>query len=218
MPGVPIAVAAKLTCFLTDDATGEVDQFGFHLTRREDPGIIDNVIAVAETFCASLGSTGIIGGCHNTRTTLSNWETGPGFTGWHQVAVHDLSTAMASGSRLPPQCAVVASYRNTSLTAVPRGRRRNRMYLGPCPVSLIGADGKITPTNQNDVTNAMDALDTALQAQLDADPIPGPTGLAIVSPTAGEMYDAEEVGCGAAVDTHRSRRQKVPEATVFVVI
>jgi hypothetical protein len=57
----------------------------------------------------------------------------------------------------------------------------------------------------------MNDLHEGLQAVSDADPIFAPQGLAVVSPTAGEAYAAEQISCGEAVDTHRSRRQQEPE-------
>src|SRR6187200_2133375 len=125
------------------------------------------------------------------------------------------STTRMRTSRYPPQCALVASYRNTSETLVPRGRKRNRMYLGLLRADLLENDGTIIAGDATAVRSAMNELNTALEGITDADPIFAPQGLAIVSPTAGECYEVNEVGCGEAVDTHRSRRQKEPENMIW---
>lgn len=215
MAGVPIADSMKVTVLLLQNVTGESMQFGFHTGKREDEDSLHDIHNAAVDFANGLSGDGIICGMSIVGTSEAYWLTGGGFTGWHQIHHEDENIALSTAAQLPPQCALVASYRNTSETLVPRGRKRNRMYLGLLRADLLENDGTIIAGDATAVRAAMNELNTALEAITDADPIFAPQGLAVVSPTAGECYEVNEVGCGEAVDTHRSRRQKEPENMIW---
>jgi hypothetical protein len=183
-----------------------------------DEDKLHDIHNLAVTFALDLSTSGVLCGCTIVGTSESYWLTGGGFTGWHQIHHEDESIALSTAAQLPPQCALVGSYRNISETTVPRGRKRNRMYLGLLQASVLEADGTINAGDATNVRTAMVDLHEALEAVTDADPIFAPQGLAVVSPTAGECYNAEQVSCGEAVDTHRSRRQQEPENPLWETV
>jgi len=143
MAGVPIADSMKVTVLLLQNVTGESMQFGFHTGKREDEDSLHDIHNAAVDFANGLSGDGIICGMSIVGTSEAYWLTGGGFTGWHQIHHEDENIALSTAAQLPPQCALVASYRNTSEVTVPRGRKRNRMYLGLLRADLLENDGTI---------------------------------------------------------------------------
>lgn len=208
-----IAEFAKLTIRYETSVNPELMEMGFHTGLRADTGKIDDLMDDVEVWMAAMSTASLLAGLTTRFVVYSVWGTGPGYTGWHQVRSRPVSSSLGSGDRLPPQLAAVVSLRNTSELAIPIGRRRNRTYHGPMATSVLGTDGRLSGTFCANLATAWSNLETTLEADVDAVPINPVAGLAIVSPTHGVGMSKTVGVVGRAVDTHRSRRQKVPEQT-----
>jgi hypothetical protein len=145
------------------------------------------------------------------RTVLSQWGTGPGFTGWHVESTSEVSLSWGAGDLAPPQLAVVVGVRNDEETDIAIGRRRNRSYIGPLKASAISTDGRLTDATRDTLRTAFVSFSTALRAIASAGEDNSMDGLAVVSPAEGVIMPGTQVWVGRAVDTLRSRRQKVSE-------
>lgn len=212
----PIAGAMKCTVGWVTTVNPEQMQLGFHTGLREEDANLEAIFDAMELFIGELATSSALQGITTQKMVLSVWSAGPGFTGWHQFRVRDTSTNRGGGDRLPPQLSCVLGYRNTSETGIAIGRRRNRMFLPPMPTSVLGADGRLTTSFIANVATATDALQGRLQAAVDAVPLTAVDGLGVVSPAEGVIMAAEEYAVGRAVDTHRSRREKIPENTTYI--
>lgn len=210
-----LLLASELQWISRDDVTLEDYSFSLKTGLRASTEYAD-LHAAMEDFWTDLVGTGILNGATLTATRYNNWETSGGFTGWHQLNTKPQSIAGGGVSRLPTQLAVVMTLLNTDEPTVALGRRRNRAYLGPCPASIIGGDGKITTGNITDIGTAIQTLQDALQAI--AAPLANVTGLAVTSPTEGAQMHAGAWGVGRQMDTHRSRRQKAVEGIVYTTL
>lgn len=207
-----LALAGELQWISQDDTTLEDYSFSLKTGLREAAEWPDLHTAM-EDFWTDLVGTGILNGATLRTTRINNWETSGGFTGWHQLSTKLQAIAGGGVSKLPSQLAVVITLLNTDEPTVNLGRRRNRCFLGPCPASIIGGDGKITTGNITDIGTAIADLNTTLEAN------PGTLsfvpGLAVTSPTEGAQMLANQYGVGRQMDTHRSRRQKAVEGIVY---
>jgi len=150
------------------------------------------------------------------RFVISQWGTGGGFTGWHQIDTREGgSLAFGSGDPLPYQDAWVWGYRNSSESAINLGRRRNRSYVGPIKKSLCSTDGRMTDGFRDSMVTALVLKDTELKAVLPATGFEDLCGFAPVSAAEGVIMNGETVVCGRRFDTMRSRAQKTPEENHF---
>lgn len=68
-----------------------------------------------------------------------------------------------SGTPLPSECAIVASYQGERVSGLPQRRRRGRMYLGPLDGNVLTSDGRITSIAYNSVNGAMEDFVNALE-------------------------------------------------------
>jgi hypothetical protein len=157
--------------------------------------------------------------CTYTRYVLSAWETGPGFTGYHQVSAQTPAYTAGGGDMMPHQLAVVVGLRNTSEPSVALGRRRNRFYFGPLRSAGMDTSGRTTTSLQTSLQSVV----TTMQSELEAVPAgagwtPDFDGLCVASPTEGQTFEATSAYIGRAYDTMRSRRQKVPETPSTVAL
>jgi hypothetical protein len=152
------------------------------------------------------------------RQTVALWETGPGFTGWHQIAFRDVSNGQGSGNLLPPQDAMCVQYRTDGVPLEPAGRQRNRMYLGPLRTAALGTDGRLTDAVRDDWAAGFATLIADIAAAEASTVDPDLSGLCVVSPTAGLMWPSNVLVIDRAVDTQRRRREKVPGDREFYVV
>lgn len=212
MANEDIALATELQWISQDDVTLEDYSFSLKTGLRASADWPD-LHTCMEDFWSALVGTGILNGATLRATRLNNWETSGGFTGWHQLDTKPQSIAGGGVSRLPTQLAVVITLVNTSVPAANIGRRRSRCYLGPCPASIIGGDGKITTGNITDIGTAIVDLQADLVAVTTA--LSSNAGLNAVSPTDQKSREANIWGVGRQVDTHRSRRQKAVEGITY---
>lgn len=210
-----MSLASELQWISQDDVT--LEDYSFSLkTGLKGSGDWAGLHTAMETFWSSLVGTGILNGATLRQTRYNNWETSGGFTGWHLTNAKSQSIAGGGVSRLPTQLAVVISLLNTSELTVNLGRRRSRCYLGPCPASIIGGDGKITTGNITDMGTAIQDLHDDLQGLTGG--LSTVDGLGVVSPTEGKSMEATRWGVGRQMDTHRSRRQKAVEGITYTVL
>lgn len=210
-----MSLAMELQWLSQDDVTLEDYSFSLKTGLREAAEWPD-MHTQMEDFWSGLVGTGILNGATLRHTRLNNWETSGGFTGWHQLDSKVQAIAGGGVSRLPTQLAVVISLLNTSEPTVNLGRRRSRCFLGPCPASIIGGDGKITTGNITDILTEVQGLHDGLQANSGS--LSSNSGLAVVSPTQGKSMEANVQGCGRQMDTHRSRRQKAVEGIGYTAL
>lgn len=184
-------------------------QFGVH-TGIRDSGSFSDIADLMETFFGSLNDH--LGELRLTAVVLSDWDTGPGFTGWHQVYRRTLNTLLGVEEWLPPQIALVVGVRNTADLDIALGRRRNRSYLGSLAQDDMDQVGQLTTAAQLEIVASFNQLHEDLQ-DIPADGAFDPefNGLCVASPTEGVLMQAQELVVGRAYDTMRSRRQKVPE-------
>lgn len=126
------------------------------------------------------------------------------------------NTAGGSVAVAPPQCAVVVTYRRSTL-AVPIRRRYNRLYLGYIATSALeSTDGRLTVVQANSARTNVLALHNRLSAVTSVDPLLN--GLCVVSQVGGNIDVADEVGCGRVVDTQRRRRADYPDEKTYVAL
>lgn len=211
-----LLTAAELQWISQDDVT--LEDYSFSLkTGLRGAGDFAALHTAMESFWSSLVGSGILNGATLRMTRYNNWETSGGFTGWHQLSSKPQSIAGGGVSRLPTQLAVVVTLTNQVYGAINLGRRRNRAFLGPCPASVIGGDGKVTTGNVTDIGTAMQDLHDDLQSATTA--LVGTNdGLCVISPTGDHNLHAEYWGVGRQMDTHRSRRQKGVEGITYTAL
>lgn len=150
-----------------------------------------------------------------SRSVMAVYVIGAPFTGWHQIASRDHSTSVGGGNLLPPQLTYVVGWRNTSEPGIPLGRRRNRAYIGPLASSAVSTAGVLTDTIRSGALTGWEGLDADLRGVASGVASGIYDGLAVASPTANLLMDANVLVRGRAVDTQRRRREKVPEANLF---
>jgi hypothetical protein len=205
---------ARIHIEYTDDDWNELMQWGVHTGIRD---AADQVALLDAAEPAMREFFTVSPACHLTRIAYSHWQTGPGFTGWHQQAAETLTDTAGSGTSLPPQLAVVVGLREIFDTSVPLGRRRNRFFIGPLASGETVTNGQISTARQGDYRDWTQALHEALQTVPGVD-TPDFDGLCVTSPTAGLGWAASVSVVGRAVDTHRSRRQKVNEQPLLTTL
>lgn len=203
-----LSLAGELQWISQDDVTLEYYSFSIRTGIRGSADFGDEHTAMV-AFWSTLVGAGILNGATLRATRLNNWETSGGFTGWHQQDSLPQSVAGGGSSRLPTQLALVISFMNVAEVGVALGRRRNRCFLGPCPASIFGGDGKVTTGNVTDVAGAIEDLHHDLVAI--GSGVSGMPGICVTSPTEGVQMVADQYGIGRQMDTHRSRRQKAVE-------
>lgn len=210
-----MALAMEMQWISQDDVTLEDYSWSIKTCLRATADLPD-VHTEMENFWSSLVGSGILNGATLRATRLNNWETSAGFTGWHMLNSKPQSIAGGGSSRLPTQLAAVISFLNTDYPAVNVGRRRSRCFLGPCPSSIFGGDGKITTGNITDIASAIVLLQAGLVSV--GSTIASNIGINCVSPTEGQSMHANSYAIGRQMDTHRSRRQKAVEAPSYVAL
>jgi hypothetical protein len=201
--------------FIFTDTFAELCGFGFHTGVRDVADVADFLAAV-DPIWDQFGN--VMALSHRQRLLYSEWDIGPGFTGWHQHGSLDTAVDAGGGDSLPPQLAIVIGVKNTTETGIPLGRRRNRSYIGPCKQSDLAAGAGVTASASTALTAAVVNLDTAMRTVPAAEDSPAYDGLCIASPTGNVMLAGEELTLGHAFDTMRSRRQKVPENPTVTLI
>jgi len=194
--------------FVYQDSFNESMQFSTHTALRDEANRELVLDAMEDAMSPLFNRCGVM---LVTRLELSAWGTGPGFEGWHQIATRDESTNVGSGLTLPSQCALVVGWRNTVELGVALGRRRNRAYVGPLAVSSIADNGIATDSTVSAMSTAWLDFHSALRGILGGFLDDTFDGICVTSPTEGVIMAANELRIGRAVDTMRSRRQKVPE-------
>jgi len=208
--------AWKISWVYQADQFPEITTFGIHTYARtsdEFPDIFD----WAEDFLADT-ATVVMCACTMIRFTISEWSTGPGFTGWHQIGARDSSLAFGSGNPLPHQDALVVGVRNLVDPEFAIGRRRNRFYLGPIKASILQTDSRMSSTLQGNMSTLLaDEHDQLSGTQ----PVAGKEGLngfAVVSPAQGKIMTPDELSLGRRFDVIRSRADHVPESVVYTAL
>jgi hypothetical protein len=209
MSQLDIFLTLRMTWILTPVGFPESMQFSAHTGQRDD-GDINDLIDQMDTFAGSL--SGVLAPATYNRYVLSNWQSGPGFTGWHQRYAADVAISTGGGDMLPHQLSVVIGYRNITEPSIALGRRRNRINVGPLRSSTMDTSGRTTTTINStlsdDISNFHDGLQTvptdiAVAAEF--------AGLVVVSPTEGVGTPAEQATIGRRYDILRSRAEKTPE-------
>ena len=211
MPGVAINQSAKLTAVYSGVQWPESCQIGMHTGIRDPADYADLLVAWFEIFNHLAF---LMPACVGERLAYSEWDTGPGFTGWHQRATLDVNPTFGSGDPEPHQVALAFGWRNVSEVTVPLGRRRNRFYIGPIRGTVVTGDGRLSTGNRTTLFSEMQDLSD----ELTAIPFTVDGGFQVVSPAAGEAYVAEQFTCGLRFDTMRSRAEHQAESPAFVAI
>lgn len=210
MAVIDIVNAIRLSWEWTPTGFPESCQFGIHTAVRDPADHADlftamnNIAVNMQTVQAPL--------TYN-RYVISQWATGPGFTGWHQIAVQFPAYTAGGGDMLPHQLAVVLSIKNDTETAIALGRRRNRCFFGPPRAAGMDTSGRITTSLSTSLVSVLGTMNTELLAVPALAPFSTDyDGVCVASPTQGKLMAAEYATVGRAYDTMRSRRQKVPES------
>jgi hypothetical protein len=215
MANTGIENAARLGWYITPTSQPEQIQYAVHTAKR-DSTVWDTLLDVIDSFPGDLG--GGMAPFTLNRITYSEWDTGPGFEGWHQRLSRDVTITGGTGTPLPHQLCAVLGWRNTSDFEFPLGRRRNRMYLGPLQVAVIGSDSRMTTTYRNTFSTTLGNLHTALSAVASDLGVPAYEGLAVVSPAAGLMFDPNQITAGLKCDVQRRRAEHTPESPTYSTI
>lgn len=204
--------AVRITLVTEQAVTHEESEFSFHTGNRSTDASREDLLDCAEQLWDDI--KGWYRPSKLVRVVHSQW-TEVGFTGWHQERARseDLSTSTADA--LPDQVAYVVGYRCTAFSGLfALGRRRNRCYLGPLNVDTIGGQGFADGTFVEGVTAAFEDLHTNLLGVANVTMAAG-SGLVVTSPTAGVAMSANQLVFGHAMDTMRSRRQKMSESPTY---
>lgn len=198
----------------TTDQFPEVSSWGAHTYLREEADFED-VFDWMENFVADVATT-VVQPCHLSRVSVAGWSVGPGFTGYHQVGARDINLAYGSGNPAPHQLQWVIGYRNTSEPSFALGRRRNRFYLGPIKVSVIGTDSRLTTGIQGSLGSTMVTQNSELAAIPVAAGNEAFAGLSPVSRAEGLMFNTDQFSFGRKFDVIRSRAEHVPEEPLYI--
>lgn len=207
---------ARITWFMLTQLFGELVQFSVHTAKRA-AGSIPSLLSAAEsTWVDELG--GLISKVTLTRVGYSEWQVGPDFTGWHQLASNVVSHASNSGNPLPPQCATVVSFLNSTEVNLPIRTRRGRVFHGPLAASSMGTDGRITTVFRDGLVTAYGNVNDDLAAVSSGQLGGEADGIVLASPFLSEIVYPVKIGVGMAIDTQRRRRSKVTEAITYTAI
>jgi hypothetical protein len=213
MTAIPIFNTMRLGVTLQPTGYPELTQFGAHVALRE-PELYESLFDVWDTFIGSL--SGLQAPCTIQRYTISTWGTGPGFTGWHQVAARDVAISAGGGDMLPHQLTLVAGYRNITEVTIALGRRRNRLNVGPLRSATMDTSGRSTTSTNSTLSDDMSNFHDALQGVEAEVSIPlDCLGLVVVSPAEEAGMNAEQATIGRRYDILRSRAEKTPESTTL---
>lgn len=201
------------------DNTEETWSFGMHFTRTVEAGPDAGVGAIDTS-----GVTTALGTFFNTAAagiptwcTATDWrayEIGTDGRMENEPLLVDLTTddidGAASGSRLPPQCAL-------AVTTVADNRgpgRYGRFYL-PTALIIELSDLRVSIANATGVATAVTAFLKGISDSID---LPGTLGSAgglnISKSGAGFKQDIDHVEVGRVIDTLRSRRRALLEERV----
>lgn len=102
--------------------------------------------------------------------------------------------------QLPPEVALCVSYHNDSEIAVPRGRRRGRIYISGWGTSNNSADGRPSSTTYNGLLTAYTGYVNAVNGGL---------GVACIwSQVGGQAHEIERITVDNEWDTQRRRGRK----------
>jgi hypothetical protein len=208
--------AMKISFVYEPTTFPEICNFSVHTARRTESDY-EALFGAANAYFVGEGPQ-ILAPCTLRKITLSDWATGPGFTGWHQRAVKDYTTTTGSGAAAPHQLAVVLGWRNTDDFALPLGRRRNRLYLGPVQNAIVGTDTRMTTTIRDAALTRLRNFSSALQLipsdLLDDDF----SRLVVTSPAGGAMFTCDQLTAGRRLDTQRRRNEHTPEEPSIVTV
>jgi hypothetical protein len=211
--------AARLTWTIVDQ-WGETCQWSVHCAPR-DAADYGDIYAAMDTFFADLDTNDILADCTLTKLSYGEWADHPTFVGFHQIDSVSRSTVSTTTMDLPPQIALAVGWRNTDLNGVglALGRRRNRTYLGPLSESNDDAGGgRLSAVRRTTIVGRFTDLNDTLETIAPDTGWTDLPGLVVTSPTQGVALIANEIACGRAYDTVRSRRQKVPEVPSYTAL
>lgn len=216
MPQAPLTGCFRLSWEITPTGFPEGMQFGIHTGRRDEadwPDLftaMDNIAVNMQTLQAP---------CTYTRYVISEWATGPGFIGWHQVAAGTPNYTAGGGDMLPHQLACVVSVRNTTEPGIAIGRRRNRTFFGPLRAAGMDTSGRMTTSFASSMVSIVGTMQTELAAVPSVALLtPEFDGLVCASPSEDVMTEGNVAYIGRAYDIMRSRAQKVPETPSTVTL
>lgn len=215
MAQIPIINAAKLSVNYHTDIWPELCTFGLHIMKRDEADW-DEMLDAMHDFVLTLGY--LYPPSTMETVTYSEWDTGGGFTGWHQRRQIASDDGWGTGDTGPHQLAYVVGYRNQFESSIPLGRRRNRFYLGPLKHTAISSDGRMSPTNRGTLITGVTALHDRIRATPDSLATDPPTGLVVVSAAEGKLFEADHLSVGLRIDTMRSRTQHIPEDPTYPVL
>lgn len=194
----------------------ELSQFGLH-TGRRDPADYALLTAAMGTFVGGL--SGLQAPCTITAYVISEWSTGPGFTGWHQVYRSTTTTTAGGGDMLPHQLTLVVGVNNLTEPEIALGRRRNRSNIGPLRTATMDTSGRSTTTTNSTLGDQFVNLQNALQTiPSDGSLSPLYDGLCVASPTEGVLMEGNQLRVGRRYDILRSRAEKTPETPTLITL
>lgn len=114
----------------------------------------------------------------------------------------------SSSSCLPPECAIVASFRTT----VPGARGRGRAYQYPMDITYVDSAGQIPSTQRTAVAQAWSDLLSTWNADADT------PQACVISNVANLASPITSVEVGSVWDAQRRRRSSIPEAYASVAV
>jgi hypothetical protein len=124
-------------------------------------------------------------------------------------SVSGVGTEGAAGGPLPPEVSVVITLRGKTPLQLTHGR----FYL-PAPLAVCGTSkGRIRSETQNKFANAIAQAATTMALAVTAD-----MRMAIYSPTHNAVTVARRAEVGDVFDTQRSRRDKLVESRIPILI
>jgi len=194
----------------------EVCSFGMHTAQR-DPAQHSDLFDWMENFVADVSVT-IHCSSVLSRVSYSEWQVGPGFTGYHLVEARDEALGFGSGAPAPYQLALALGYRNTANPEYALGRRRNRFYMGPIKASIIGTDSRLTTTIQGNLSTTFEGQIDDLEAITTSTGLDDYAGISPVSFAESLMFTCNQYSLGRRFDVIRSRAEHVPEAPVYTPV
>lgn len=134
------------------------------------------------------------------------------YSNQEKTFVRDFPTPLkgqAAGNTLPPQCAIAVTFR----TAAARGlASRGRIFLPPFGSSVLQGQGRLNPTNRDQIATATATLLTNLGNWPGSDDVVNPGRPCVMSDVReGATRRINRVDVGDVFDTQRSRRRSYTE-------
>ncbi len=192
---IQVVIPAK-----TGDPADDASNSWFFEGAAMTEAVGDAYLAALTLFYNQLPRGGTHDGAREWNLKAYNW---PAARPNYPVYEAAFNPALApAATALPPTVACVLSFFNDAVTALPRARRRGRIYLPFFSTAAITGTGEVAEGAKNDIFAAIDAMRSALPAN---------TFHSIWSEAEQAQTAVERYRVDSSFDTVRRRKQKATQ-------